>query len=131
MFDRDPITKVIAIESGRLRKKWVSFYQDCPKGERLDLKTSEPSLEGVTDTIREITESWQTKRKKSRLVKATAQFHRFSSTLSAHSSLLKVLPEGNEYVSVFTGTINAVIKVISQWFLILRKAKCSLGVRQP
>lgn len=37
-------------------------------------------------------------------------FHRFCGSLGSHSSLIKILPEGNQYVSIFTGTLNAVIK---------------------
>lgn len=60
--------------------------------------------------VKEIDTASQGKKKKG-IGRAVGYFHKFCRTLGAHSSLLKVLPEGSEYVSIFTGTLNAVIKV--------------------
>ncbi|KAF9891837.1 hypothetical protein FE257_003322 [Aspergillus nanangensis] len=106
----DPLTDVIAVESARLREKWVAFQTSCPKDERLDLTNSEPTLEGVVDIVREMTTAWRTKRDKSRRGKTAKLFHAFCSKLDSHSSLMKLLPEGNAYVSVFMGSLGAVIK---------------------
>lgn len=107
----DPITAVIVVESKKLREKWARFYQNCPATERVDVTTSEPTVEGTMEMVAVMMQMRQTRRDKARCGKAIAKFHRFCKSLHSHSNLIKFLPEGNEYVSVFTGTINAVIKV--------------------
>jgi hypothetical protein len=123
---RNPITAAISVESARLREKWKLFYNHCPPEERVDLQNSEPTLEGVVDMVNKMMQAWQAKREKSRGGRAMAGFHRFCGSLNSHSNLIKLLPEGNEYVSVFTGTLNAIIKV--RMFL-NDTMKCSHGIR--
>lgn len=61
--------------------------------------------------VEDIRRAWAAKRSKGFMGKALDQFHRFCHTLNSHSALIAVLPEGNEYVSLFTGSLNAIIKV--------------------
>ncbi|ROW17317.1 hypothetical protein VPNG_01369 [Cytospora leucostoma] len=106
----DPITKIVQTESANLREKWVKFWAKSPNDERLDLHTSDPTVQGVVAMVDAVTMAWQDKRKRGHGGKAKTLFHKFCGTLESHSSLIKLLPDGNEYVSVFTGTLNAIIK---------------------
>ena len=105
------MTRVISTEVARLRDKWVEFRRTCSAEDQLDLKRFDPSVESVLGMVEEIASAWQDKRRKNVGGKTITFFHKFCDSLNAHSSLLKVLPEGSEYVSIFTGTLNAVIKV--------------------
>ena len=98
------------VESLKLRERWLSFQEACPAEERLDIQKYEPTIEGIVDLITAISTSWQTKRTSGRRGAAISSFHRFCGSLHSHRSMIKLLPEGNEYVSVFTGTLNAVIQ---------------------
>lgn len=99
------------LEAGKLREKWVAFYQKSPKAERIDLRSFQPTISGVVTMVSEVTSQWQEKRQEGRFGKANRLFHRFCGTLDSHIYLLKLLPEGNEYVAIFAGTLNAIIKV--------------------
>lgn len=70
-------------------------------------------MESVVDTVKKMDNAWQAKRKTGFRGKVTSRFHKFCGTLNSHQSLLKLLPEGSQYVSLFTGTLNAVITVVS------------------
>lgn len=107
----DPATRIIAVEAANLRAKWLKFRHSSSNEDQLDLDTFEPTIESVFDLIHVANDAIQKKKKSSSAGKITAHFHKFCGTLESHSLLLKVLPEGSEYVSVFTGTLNAVIKV--------------------
>lgn len=107
----DPATRIIAVEAANLRAKWLKFRHSSSNEDQLDLDTFEPTIESVFDLIHAANDAIQRKKKSSSAGKITAHFHKFCGTLESHSLLLKVLPEGSEYVSVFTGTLNAVIKV--------------------
>ena len=105
------MTELLAIESAKLREKWVTFHRNSPEEERLNLQRSEPTIEGVVDTVTKITNAWRARRGNGWRAKVGSLFLRFGRMLNSHSSLLKVLPEGSEYVSIFAGSLNAVIKV--------------------
>lgn len=107
----DPISALISVEATELREKWVKFHGSCSKEDKLDLKKFDPSIESVVDLVRESNAKWQTKRRKGGGGKFMSTFHSFCNTLDSHSALLKVLPEGNQYVSLFTGSLNAIIQV--------------------
>ncbi|KAK5625865.1 hypothetical protein RRF57_001581 [Xylaria bambusicola] len=109
-IERDPVTNVITIESNKLLQKWHSFLGNCSNDDRLDLSRSEPTMEGVIDLVREITLTSRVKNQNSRRGKAMKYFHKFCETLDAHKSILKIIPEGSEYVSVFAGTLNVIIQ---------------------
>ncbi|KAK0382903.1 hypothetical protein NLU13_8819 [Sarocladium strictum] len=104
------ITTIIAREAENLRKKWVTLYNSGPKEDQVDLATFDPTFEGVVDLINSVTESLQTKRREGAAGKVTSGFHSFCDKLDSHSAFLKMLPDGNEYVSIFTGSLNAVIQ---------------------
>lgn len=101
----------LSVESTRLQQRWEEFQNHCSKEERLELNRSEPTVEGVVDMVKEMTAAWRSKREKGRREKAMKLFHRFCFSLDSHKSLMKLLPEGNAYVSVFMGSLSAVIKV--------------------
>lgn len=107
----DPIEKILHIESTNLRKKCAVFYEGCSSDDRLDLRSSEPTIEGVVEVVGRIQDSWQRQRENSNRGKASRMFRSFCRGINSHKSLLKLLPEGNEYISVFTGTLNVVLKV--------------------
>jgi hypothetical protein len=105
------VTRAISVESIRLREKWLKFRQSCSKEDKLDLTTFEPTVDSIVNMVNDMDIMWQEKIKHGTKRKAMGHFHKFCGTLNSHSSLLKLLPDGNIYVSIFTGTLNAVIKV--------------------
>jgi hypothetical protein len=108
---RDPVTNVIAVESNKLREQWFSFLNNCSEHDRLDITRSEPTMEGVVELVMKAATAAQGKRENSRRGKAMKYFHKFCKTVDAHKSMLEILPQGSEYVSVFAGTLNVIIQV--------------------
>ncbi|KAK0753084.1 hypothetical protein B0T18DRAFT_483923 [Schizothecium vesticola] len=106
----NPATCIIAVEAANLRAKWLKFRRSSSNEDQLDLDTFEPTIESVFDLVNVASDAIQKKKKSTAAGKITAHFHKFCNMLESHSLLLKVLPDGNEYVSVLTGTLNAVIK---------------------
>lgn len=71
----------------------------------------EPTIEGVIKVTQQIFTRWGEKRKEGFLGKTKALFHKFCDGINSHSSMLKILPEGSEYVSLFTGVLSVIINV--------------------
>lgn len=88
------------------------FYRNTPEHEQVDLASSAPTIEGVVETVQSISAQWRAKKKLGRFGRAKELFHKLCGFLDSHSALIKLLPEGNEYVSIFAGTLNAIIKVL-------------------
>ncbi|KAI3321962.1 hypothetical protein HD806DRAFT_502412 [Xylariaceae sp. AK1471] len=108
--DQDPVTSVITVESNKLREKWFLFLNSCSEHDRLDLTRSEPTMEGVVELVMKAATAAQAKRENSRRGKAMKYFHKFCKSVDAHRSMLEILPQGSEYVSVFAGTLNVIIQ---------------------
>ncbi|KAF3801311.1 hypothetical protein GCG54_00005467 [Colletotrichum gloeosporioides] len=108
--DMDPITQVLTVETNHLREKWKAFIEFSTPMDRLDIRMSEPTMNGVIETVEKTTQAWQLKRNNSRFAKAKRLFHQFCKTLHSHQAFLDILPSGSEYVSIFSGTLNAVIQ---------------------
>lgn len=107
----DPVTDILRIESLNLKQKWVTFYKHCSRDDRLDLGSSEPTIEGVLEVVSRIQRDWQSQRHDTRFGKVIQKLHRFCEGIHAHRSFLEILPEGSEYVSIFTGTLSVILKV--------------------
>lgn len=106
-----PVTSVVATEAARLCEKWRKFQESCPKEDQLDLQQYEPTVESMVQLVTAMQNKWRATRETGRRAIAVQKFHQFCGSLDAHSNLLKLLPEGNEYVSLFSGTLTSIIKV--------------------
>ncbi|KAI8627667.1 hypothetical protein F5Y19DRAFT_440740 [Xylariaceae sp. FL1651] len=108
--EQDPVTSVITVESEKLCDKWLSFLRSCSDHDRLDLSQSEPTMEGVVELVTKIVAATEAKKEKGRRAKATKYFHKFCKTVDAHKSMLEIIPQGSEYVSMFAGTLSVIIQ---------------------
>lgn len=102
---------MLAVEAERLRQQWLDFRKQNAKEDQLEVKNYEPTIAGVFSMVTNVEKTWQSKRKAGKRGKAMTYFHRLCRTLDAHSNILEVIPKGNEYVSIFAGTITTIIKV--------------------
>jgi hypothetical protein len=112
----DPSTEILNVELLKLKERWAAFYKSCPPDDTdslLDLTKCDPSMESVLKMVENMQTSWQKQRQTSRLGRTMGKFRRFCKGVESHSTLLQILPQGNEYVSVFTGTLNLVLKASS------------------
>jgi hypothetical protein len=118
--NRDPTTKVLREQAVLLSHASKVFRTTLPKSEQEDLEGKIPTVEGLIGMVDAVAKEWQNKRTASQSGKYMKHFTSFCETLDAHSSVLEVLPDGNEYVSLFTGTLKTIIHVSR--LLLLRKS---------
>ncbi|PSN71796.1 hypothetical protein BS50DRAFT_672718 [Corynespora cassiicola Philippines] len=108
--EKNPITSVLSTEAGNLQKAWQEFQRQSPHEERIEINNSEPTPKGFIAVVESAAKIWQKKREMGKRGKATGYFHRICDTIDAHSNILELVPRGNEYVSLFTGTITSIVK---------------------
>ncbi|KAI7772941.1 hypothetical protein LA080_012971 [Diaporthe eres] len=104
------LNEVIRQESATMAQKFHEFYQTFPKHERVELAQFTPTVEGVVDQVTKIHLKSEEKRKSGFAGKTKMLFHKFCGTINSHKSLLGILPEGNDYISIFTGVLHVVIQ---------------------
>lgn len=68
-------------------------------------------MEGIVDAIKMTLAVWDKKRQKGWRGKAASNFHKFCESLDSHSNVLKMLPQNNEYVCIFSGALSTIIQV--------------------
>jgi hypothetical protein len=59
--------------------------------------------------------------------KTRRHFDKFCSSLSAHSTILEVLPNQSQYLSIFCGTVNTLLKVSTEDILYQFIDHCMTG----
>jgi hypothetical protein len=94
-----------------LSHAWKLFRTTLPKSEQEELEGKIPTVKGLIGMVDTVAKEWQNKRAASRSGKFMKHFISFCETLDAHSAMLEVLPDGSEYVSLFTGTLKSIIHV--------------------
>ncbi|KAG8157862.1 hypothetical protein KVR01_012134 [Diaporthe batatas] len=110
IWEHDPSTGIIRQEAVGLVRKFHDFYQAFPENERVDLKEFVPTIEGVIDQVKQIHLKREAKTQSGMTGRTKRFFHRFCGTINTHKSMLGILPEGNEYISIFTGVLHVVIQ---------------------
>jgi hypothetical protein len=110
-WSSDAIDSIVASESEKLRQLWQNYQQVAPAGERIDVNNTDPTLEGMTKIVKQGLSSWDRKRRESWGGKVMSKFHSFCRAVNSHKTLLDVLPQSSEYVSVFYGSLTAITLV--------------------
>lgn len=135
---RNPVTPDLRSVNNTLNKEWQLFQQTLDQEQqkreviykkslrqrfskkkdrkigpiwRVDAKAGQPlGIEDIKTSVEDARVYWESK---PRLAHGKAQkgFHAFCNTLNAHSNLMKLLPQQNQYLSVFCGVTTTLIKV--------------------
>jgi hypothetical protein len=108
---RDSTTRVVREQAVQLSHAWKDFRAGLSKDEQEQIEGKKPSVEGLIAMVSAVANEWQNKRTSSKSGKAMKYFTSFCETLKAHSYMLEILPDGSEYVSLFTGTLKTIINV--------------------
>jgi hypothetical protein len=113
ILSSDPITSIVALESEKLRVLWQTRQENLPEADRIDVRNIEPKIEDMVKIVKNGLASWDKKRREGFGGMFMSKFHAFCGFMRSHQTLLDVLPQSSEYVSVFYGTITAILSVSS------------------
>lgn len=87
------------------------MFKNRLKGEQLDeIAGNRPTVPDVINTVIKACSTWDEKRRKGKYGITKQYFHQFCAGLHSHATMLELLPAGNEYVCLFTGTISTIVK---------------------
>lgn len=94
-----------------LEKALKEFRLKAQDGYSKDLTPKLASWQDVTDVVERFRERLERKQEATRWRRATKHLRSFCNSIQAHSSALQMLPAGNQYVSIFYGSLVTVIEV--------------------
>jgi hypothetical protein len=114
----------IAIEYDLLKEAWTSFsdmVQDKQSASSKDKATllewkENNTIDELRDSVRAIADKLDQSHGETR-----RHFDKFCSSLSSHSAILEILPNQNQYLSIFCGVAKTLLKVILENMLFLIK----------
>lgn len=101
----------MAENAQQLKDVWRDYHSRSKRDNPLDLDSIDPTTEGISSLIRNALASRSDQDRRGGWAKVKDRFHRVCGTLDSHKSLLNTIPQSSEYVSIFTGSITAIIQV--------------------
>lgn len=107
----DPEIRKLDVESQKLDDAWTKFRDILPPSARLELARSPAHFENIVSVMEGIENEWQQKKEKGAWGSTKQYLRRVSNTIHSHKTLLQVLPADSQYVSIFCGAIQTLIKV--------------------
>jgi hypothetical protein len=88
-----------------------SFYASMSKSTGLcDYSTKPTSWRDVIGLVEKQIAEWEQEQNASSLGRARSRLRKFCNTIHDHKVALEMLPQGNEYVSLFTGAIATILQ---------------------
>lgn len=98
-------------ERKELVDTWLKFQTKFPDFSELSPNArGPPTVEVLRATMRTTVRDWETERSTG-LSKAKENFLGFSETLVSFSNLFSIIPQGDKYISLFTGVLSTATKV--------------------
>lgn len=91
-----------------MMQAWRRFYKSLPKEQSADLEGKPPDLQFLRDAVNAANADLEKKQKDSPISRS---FHSICGTFNDYQNLAKVLPSGDKYVCLITGSLGALIKV--------------------
>ncbi|THX74476.1 hypothetical protein D6D04_07925 [Aureobasidium pullulans] len=94
----------------KLSVSWARFREKVPNKEAASWQHRAPDFKDVFDLMNNISTQFEDKRKRGPTGLINRYFRQSCEQLKAHDTLLSILPEGSEYVSLLTGVLKSIIK---------------------
>ena len=101
----------LAKQSKELADAWVKFQRSLPEDHQEKIPTSPPSIDVLLDAV----ETARSKRTQAlsttKLGKTKQGFEKVCKSLDNHDSLMAMIPSGDKYICLLTGSLSAIVKV--------------------
>jgi len=109
--NRDPGRALLDTEGNELSRTWQKFRDVLPAEDRVKFAKRPAKLDDVFMVVQEADNKWQTQKDEGKLGKTKIIFRKICKSLESHSQMLEILPASSQYVSIFYGTLQSLIKV--------------------
>ncbi|PVH75852.1 hypothetical protein DL98DRAFT_643162 [Cadophora sp. DSE1049] len=127
---RNPECGQLDTEGNELSRTWARFRDILPVEDRVQFAQRPAQLDDVFKLVQEADKIWRTRKDAGKFGKAKATFRKICMNLGAHHEMLTVLPSSSQYVSIFYGTLQTLIKASVNYEKIaegLSRAVCDIN----
>ncbi|KAK5110405.1 hypothetical protein LTR85_001269 [Meristemomyces frigidus] len=95
----------------RLSRAWEEFRVKLPSTEAARFEHRAPTFDDVISMMTDVEQRWDKQRKKGTFGAISNNYRRCCLCIKSHEKMLKILPDGSEYVSLFTGVLTSIVYV--------------------
>ncbi|KAL6721677.1 hypothetical protein ACLMJK_000781 [Lecanora helva] len=111
----DPEIQKLDIQGNALSQAWDQFKAKLPPEEQIEFAKRPQNFQDVINVVGKVEEAWQQKKKKGVFGHTKRYFRRICTVINSHSTLLEMLPSSSQYVSIFCGTLQTLIKASTNY----------------
>ena len=113
-------------QSRKLYTAWTKFCQQLPEEQRKELAGEAPSLRLLFSSVKKASMTWHDNTEKKNTGRLKQIFANLCNNVKDHSTLLSVIPSGDKYVCLITGSLSAIAQVRKHPFIIRSHLACFL-----
>jgi hypothetical protein len=92
-----------------LSRQWQAVRDKLPADHQAKFEHRAPNLTDVRDAMSDVEQRYDRKCKSGVLGKMGVQYRRAYTSIQSHQIMLQIIPQGNEYVSLFSGVLVSVV----------------------
>lgn len=94
-----------------LCQAWSEFHDKLPSGEKARFEDRAPTFDDVVEVMTQVQARWDKERKRGGFGAIRDRYRRCCRSIKSHETMLKILPDGNEYVCIFSGVLKSIVQV--------------------
>ena len=105
---------LLASSTDELAKAYKAFQKCLPKGHEARIEDGPPRIKSVVEAVATADSTWKKNRESTKAGRMKTLFSKVCGSLNGHKDLFAVLPSGDKYVCLVTGSVSAIVKVGEQ-----------------
>ncbi|KAL8687494.1 MAG: hypothetical protein Q9218_006350 [Villophora microphyllina] len=102
---------ILATPTDELAKAYKAFQKCLPKEHEDNVADGPPKIKAVAEAVAIADSAWKKNRECTKAGRMKTLFGKVCGSLNNHKNLFAVLPSGDKYVCLVTGSISAIVKI--------------------
>ena len=110
-MSNSPEDLLLETKGRNLAKAYREFVKTLPEGHGFKIEDGPPSLGAVLQAATTVNTKLESDRGKTKTGQFKGFFHKVCGSMDGHQDLFAIIPSGDKYVCLLTGSISALVKV--------------------
>ena len=105
---------LLAPSTDELAKAYKTFLKCLPKSHEARIEDGPPRIKTVVEAVKTANSTWKNNKESTKVGRMQTLFGKVCGSLNGHKDLFAILPSGDKYVCLVTGSVSAIVKVSHQ-----------------
>ncbi|KAL8792171.1 MAG: hypothetical protein Q9195_005267 [Heterodermia aff. obscurata] len=101
---------LLAPSTDELAKAYKAFLKCLPKAHEARIEDGPPRIRTVVEAVATADSTWKRNRESTKAGRMKTLFSKVCGSLNGHKDLFAILPSGDKYVCLVTGSVSAIVK---------------------